>query len=1534
MKQHLIPIFDGPSNWLEWSKAVRHYCILNDTLQYLENDPPLDQDKSATLAWSKESQKLLSLMLIRCAVAHQHKLEKHATAKAAWSAMNKIYDPVTTGVRLNLQREVSDLQMRENEPPADYCSRISFIISRMRHAEMNIVENDIVVSALGGLTPMYQPMVHMFCATNNSAMDLDDFEVALTDFHSKLKAVTKVKTEPVAFNAVLPTTSARHESSVCSHCGRTGHTPAGCWTLHPELRPKRQQKQKGKGGKIDKKPADLAAAAHLVFPAVALSLSDLQHPNIWALDTGSQPHVSGHKELFESITPICHEVVGVSGLTTVQGIGDIVLRVQEKGKLSVLTLKNVMYIPGTKVNLMSYGKLRSTSGVALMPVEEGIAVQQKGVHLFTAVETDDLFLIKTCPSLTSSTPPPVLSMALATPAAACAVQAASEAAQADRPPAAACAAQAASEAARADRTPAAACAGISAAQAASEAARADRLPAAACAVESAAQAASEAAQADRTPATGQDRHSTFSRQKLVMLTGVQNLWHARFGHMSHKNMQRLIREELATGIPGAALTSARAARAEPCDPCDAGKQHRVSHPESPEKLWSTQPMELVHMDLMGPFNVPGQLKYILCILDDHSRLSVVVPTATKQEATAQAIVQLKLLSTQSGLPVKRIRTDNGTEFCNQTMQAYTDANGILHEHSAPYTPEQNGRAERLNRTLLEKARALTTQAQLDKRWWYEAVRTASYLRNRSPGSNMSATPYQLFTGKVPDVSHLRVYGCRVSVKLSDRERAWKLSPLATPGIFLGYGTAANTYKVFIPSLNKTVWSPNVRFYETEFLPDLVKNHEASRQEEWAVPAPAAQAAAPVPAPAAQAAAFSPAGPASAPADPAPGAAMDPASASEEEEFHDVSDEEPDHDPLPAYLPVPMILSTSPAPAQADPTRAIRRSSRVRSAPVRYGSSTPVPAPAPVPASAPVPAKAVEVADSSTMATAQASVIPTNHPTAPSLPLPDISGMEEFVEVADMGTTAALLTAIDGKNSKGIQVPKSYKEAMNSPQKDEWMLAMAEEMTAIRSNGTYEQCRAPKGAKPIPVMWLYSLKAAADGSVQRFKARLVVVGSRQEEGTDYGEVFAPTSKHSTLRMLLAQVAKHDLELEQLDVKTAFLNGVLEEEVYVLPAPGYTDEPGMVWKLKRSLYGLKQAPRVWHQTLELELEKLGFSATEADPSFYVGTVEGRKVYLLVYVDDMLVAAKTVRATVAVKVLVANLFDIRDLGPAAQFLGMVITRDRKNRTVTLSSAAYAAEILERFGMQDCRPRFTPIDKGVVLLPAKDSNDLLDTKRYPYAAVIGSLLYLSACTRPDLTCAVNYLARYMAKPTKVAWDAAMSVLRYLKRTERVELLFGKDSAVGLVGYCDADHATDVATRRSTTGYVFLLDGGAVSWASKLQVTVAVSTAEAEYMACSNAVKEALWLRRLISVFEPVDGPVQLRTDNQAALSLTKNPVMSAKSKHIDVQMHFAREHVLRGNVEFTYLPTAEMPADFLTKSVEKDKHRFCAVSVGLTPM
>lgn len=467
---------------------------------------------------------------------------------------------------------------------------------------------------------------------------------------------------------------------------------------------------------------------------------------------------------------------------------------------------------------------------------------------------------------------------------------------------------------------------------------------------------------------------------------------------------------------------------------------------------------------------------------------------------------------------------------------------------------------------------------------------------------------------------------------------------------------------------------------------------------------------------------------------------------------------------------------------------------------------------------------------------------------------------------------------------------------------------------------------PAGVKPIPVKWVFKIKRDSKGNIERYKARLVAKGFMQQPGVDFTEVFAPVSRHSTLRMLLSLVAEESMHLHQLDVKTAFLNGKLEESIYMVQPPGY-EEGGshMVCHLRKALYGLKQAPRAWYNTLRLKLEELVFVASDADASLFVLQWGEHRVWLLVYVDDMLVASRSLSAVQHVKQLVGSSFGVRDLGESRVFIGMEVIRERGSLKLCQSKAV--SDVVARFGMSNAKMSSTPLSMGTRL--SKEGSRPLE-KSVPYMELVGCLMYLATCTRPDIAQPVAALARYMSCPTQQHWIAAKGIVRYLAATVNYGITFTKGTGV-LVGYCDADFAGDVDTRRSTTGYVFVMNGGAVSWSSKLQPTVAVSTAEAEYMAAGSAVKEALWLRKLLCDFEKdISRPVVIHTDNQAALKLLTNPVVSARSKHIDVQHHFVRERIVRNEVVFTYCPTGEMVADCLTKLVPKQKLRKCCEGMG----
>jgi len=385
-------------------------------------------------------------------------------------------------------------------------------------------------------------------------------------------------------------------------------------------------------------------------------------------------------------------------------------------------------------------------------------------------------------------------------------------------------------------------------------------------------------------------------------------------------------------------------------------------------------------------------------------------------------------------------------------------------------------------------------------------------------------------------------------------------------------------------------------------------------------------------------------------------------------------------------------------------------------------------------------------------------------------------------------------------------PATYEAALAGPQAKQWKTAMDSEYESLIANGTWTLEPLPPGIKPIPVKWVYKVKRDGQGHLERFKARLVAKGFKQKHGIDYDEVFAPVGKYTTLRALMAITAASDLELHMLDIKTAFLNGELEQPLYITQPQGYeADDPTLVCHLNKTLYGLKQAPRAWHLKLKAELEKLGFTESRADAGLFRAIINGEAMYILAYVDDLLMACSNIGVITSVKKKIMELFDARDLGEANMFLGIVITRDRDSRTIKLTQERAINDLLAEFNMEECKPKDVPLSVGTVL--TKTAGSPLDTSKSPYSSLVGSLLYLSITTRPDIAQAVGALARYMSSPTTTHWEAAKGVARYLAGTKEMGLTFGPSSAaadIELLGYCDADFAGDVDTRRSTTGYIF----------------------------------------------------------------------------------------------------------------------------------
>ena len=431
-------------------------------------------------------------------------------------------------------------------------------------------------------------------------------------------------------------------------------------------------------------------------------------------------------------------------------------------------------------------------------------------------------------------------------------------------------------------------------------------------------------------------------------------------------------------------------------------------------------------------------------------------------------------------------------------------------------------------------------------------------------------------------------------------------------------------------------------------------------------------------------------------------------------------------------------------------------------------------------------------------------------------------------------------------------PECYEEAIESEQKVKWISAMKDEMQSLYDNETFELVKLPKDRKALKNRWIYRVKHEESSSSPRYKARLVVKGFSQKKGVDFEEIFSPVVKMSSIRVILGLVATLDLELEQMDVKTAFLHGDLEEEIYMEQPEGFIEKgkESYVCKLKKSLYGLKQAPRQWYKKFESVMVQQGYKKTTSDHCVFVQKFSDNDfIILLLYVDDMLIVGLNSLRIQNLKGELSKSFAMKDLGPAKQILGIRITRDRKCKKLWLSQEKYIEKVLQRFNMAKAKAVSTPLPTSLKLSVKQSPNEQEEEylQKVPYASAVGSLMYAMVCTRPDLAHAVGVVSRFLSNPGKEHWNAVKWILRYLQGTSSLKLCFGTEKPI-LCGYTDSDMAGDVDSRRSTSGYLVTFAGGAVSWQSRLQKCIALSTTEAEFIAATEACKELLWMKKFLN--------------------------------------------------------------------------------------
>jgi hypothetical protein len=419
-------------------------------------------------------------------------------------------------------------------------------------------------------------------------------------------------------------------------------------------------------------------------------------------------------------------------------------------------------------------------------------------------------------------------------------------------------------------------------------------------------------------------------------------------------------------------------------------------------------------------------------------------------------------------------------------------------------------------------------------------------------------------------------------------------------------------------------------------------------------------------------------------------------------------------------------------------------------------------------------------------------------------------------------------------------PSTIEEAYSSHDADFWKEAIKSEMDSIMSNATWEVLERPYGCKTIGSKWVFKKKLRPDGTIERYKARLVIKGYSQKEGDDFFDTYSPVGRLTTIRVLLSLAASHGLLVHQMDVKSTFLNGELNKEIYMEQPAGFVanSQEGMVCKLLKSLYGLKQAPKQWNEKFDRTLTSAGFVVNEADKCVYYLYGGGEGVILCLYVDNILILGTSLYVIKETKDFMSNNFEMKDLGEADVILNIKLLREG-NGGITLVQSHYVENVLSHFGYSKCEPSPTPYDSSKLL----KKNQRISRDQLRYSQIVGSLMYLASATRPDILFDVSKLSRFVSNPGDDNWHALERVLRYLKGTMSLGIHYTGYPTV-LEGYCDANWISDADEIYATNGYVFSLGGGAVSWKSCKQTILMRSTMEAELTTLDTALVEAEWLR------------------------------------------------------------------------------------------
>jgi transposase InsO family protein len=994
------------------------------------------------------------------------------------------------------------------------------------------------------------------------------------------------------------------------------------------------------------------------------------------------------------------------------------------------------------------------------------------------------------------------------------------------------------------------------------------------------------------PGFAKKRGHAGSENEVAMVTETavdKTLMHRRLGHLHEDAMDQIF------DFKGAEL--------EFCAECALGKMARAAKPKAVQTR-AVEPYEKLHMDLWTANKTAKDgCKYALVVVDDYSNFMWVAYLKNKSEVTDFMDKQfMPLFPLRSECNVLTIRTDRGGEFMGPFV-GWANSAGIMVERSAPHSQWQNGRAERAWRTLGDTTRTMLLTAHLGPEFWALAMAAAVHLRNRVPSKAVNGkVPITMLTGEAPNLNYLKVFGCEAYVR--DPARVSKLDAKARKGIFVGYPAdgGKDCYKVLMQDTGKMVHSRDVVFNEDGF------GGRGSCAADAGAGLPAALS-------------FGGSGSGGQLPQPEIGAGWP------------VEGEQTDQQPLTGTTQEDEGEVHEDQQPPTDTTQGYEHEEQTVSAEPDDGS------------------QGTQSGDEAS--TLEEELVPTtSSEDAAGLQTSSQSGV-----VAQQGNRFDLLSW-----SQNAELPQQVQQTQSEqpdqasggritrssarghralvaqskpdPRAPEWMEAKEAEMGKLEKHGTWELVRAGPGDKVLPSMFVFTEKRNPDDSVKEHKARLVVIDNSKSMSGD--SVFSPVVGMETLNCALSCAALIDEEIERIDFSSAFIQSAVNEEVLVRPPKGYeeVDEYGrqLCYKLKKCLYGLQQAPRCFNEMLQKFLEHVGWEQSAVDPGLYTRVVGGEWYKVLVWVDDLILIGEDIEVLTTFKAELAETFEVKDLGPVKDMVGLEVQRNREQRTLKISLTKYTKDIIENFGMAECNAMGTPMLPNTKLVLDKSKESLDKAMSAEYRRLAGSLLYLASRARPDIAFAAVEVSRVCSHPTAESMVQAKRVLRYLQGTKDWGLTYGPGSGGfnTLVGYADADYAAGQQAR-STSGYVFQLNGAPVSWGSKLQGPVAQATAEAEYYALGVGLQSGVHLRAILAALGHPQQATVVNEDNTSCISMSKNHIVSRRTKHIAVKYHFVRQKVREGEFVLRHCASSEMLADPLTKALAAGPHNYlCGKMMG----